>query len=446
MSSPSSLYTSGDAILDNPIESAAVFLVVVVMSACIEYLFTLSGGISSKFYKKVFNTVSEEVLVVGVLSLFLTFGSSMFPTLPTSWSVMFHWTHVCLLFMAIVFVFIFVTLVAIALRQNGKWLKFELSRMLTSDSLDGRELKYKQAYDLFVVSCRAFECPVVPFAAYLLKAEKQGLLDLGDLTWKSWLALSIVVVLNALRSKITPTHPSATDANKLLNENDTVINVIGFILLVGYGTLVAFLYTHILLQRRFRQYLMLRQQSETGGAAPSNAAAPKPKGATTNATPMITRVELDDPQSFLLWQRNSSTMSILQAMLIFFVWYGAVFFLNMFYATFQFNAGLTLLITVMALLPLVVFLYLMPWTLSTVAVLSSLGTNLNRNYVQYIHENPSGGGGGAAPPSSTAVPAGSPTREANKPDTYTPVIEESRVHIDDRSLMRLARRGQDADL
>ena len=268
MSTPSALYENGNVILDNPIESAAVFLAVVIMAACIEYLFGLSHEIQSKFYRSVFDTVSEEVLVLGSLSLLLTFGTSFAPTLSASWAVMIQWAHVCLLFMGIMFVILILILVALMITSNSKWKKFELTRLGTAEQLEGRELKFKQSLDQFIVACSANGCRTdVSFSDYLLKAEKKNIITLGDLTWKSWLALSVVVILNALRTKLNPTTPSETDPNKVLDETDSMVNTGAYIALVGYGTLLVYIVVHMLLQQRIRQYLLLLlgKQSTSGG-------------------------------------------------------------------------------------------------------------------------------------------------------------------------------------
>ena len=388
MSTPSALYENGNVILDNPIESAAVFLAVVIMAACIEYLFGLSHEIQSKFYRSVFDTVSEEVLVLGSLSLLLTFGTSFAPTLSASWAVMIQWAHVCLLFMGIMFVILILILVALMITSNSKWKKFELTRLGTAEQLEGRELKFKQSLDQFIVACSANGCRTdVSFADYLLKAEKKNIITLGDLTWKSWLALSVVVILNALRTKLNPTTPSETDPNKVLDETDSMVNTGAYIALVGYGTLLVYIVVHMLLQQRIRQYLLLLlgKQSTSGGDRFVSATSSSVVDNSLSVG-MLRTEELDDPQSFLLWQRNSSTMVILQIIFIFFVWYGAIFALNFMYAVFTFKAGFILLFLVLALIPFVVYIFLMPWTLTTVAILSSLGTNLNKNWVAAVGE------------------------------------------------------------
>lgn len=371
----SSLYSQGDIILQNPIESGAIFLVVVIVCASIEYLFTLAGEVRSKFFRIIFDTISEEVLVVGVLSLMLTFGSSFFKSLPSQWGVMFQWAHICLLFMGIAFVVLVVITVVAVLSGNGKWKKFEQSRMVGSpEGLSSHELKYRQSWEKFGVALRAYGyASDLTFADYLMKGEKQNLVALGNLTWKSWLALSTIVVVNALRTRLNPTHPSDTDPNILLNDTDTIINVSAFIALVGYGTLALFLYVYFTLQQRYRQYLMLGSRSTALD------------GEDKHDQPLVvSKLELDDPQSFLLWQNSRSTMSLVQACLMFFVWYIAVFFLNMIYSTFSFNVGLMLLLIAAAVVPVLVFLALLPWTVTTVAALSTLGTSLNEKWVKSL--------------------------------------------------------------
>jgi len=369
-----SLYTSGDVILQNPIESSAIFLIVVVVCGSIEYLFTLADEVDSKFFRQMFETISEEVLVVGVLSLMLTFGSSLISNLPEQWSVMFDWAHICLLFMGVMFVTLLCAITLNVLSGNKKWAKFENSRISLSPEMQAaREQKFRLSFEKFQIAVKAHGFRVdVNFSRYLLKAEKANLVTLGNLSWKSWLALSTIVVLNALRTKLIPQHPSPTEQNELLNSTDSLINIATYVLLAGYGTMGLFLWIHFTLQLRFRQYLMLA----------TTKAGDKEDGTDLDAP--LNKMDLDDPQSFLMWQSLSSTLSMLQAVLMFLVWYSSVFFLNMMYRSFKQNIAVTLMIICVAFAPLVVFIVMVPWTLTTVAVLSSLGTSLNEEWVREL--------------------------------------------------------------
>ena len=373
VSSNDSFYTYGDIIVQNPVESTVVFLIVVTVCATLEYIFTLADEVQNKFFGKIFDTVSEEILIVGLLSLLVTFGSSVIP-LTDSWNMMFQWTHVCLLHIGIFFVLTLLLILLLVVTQNASFRKFEASRInLSTFDLAGRERLYKLAFLNFRSSCSAFGIhDELQYAEYLLHFERRNVIKLGNLTWKSWLALSIVIVINALRTRAPALVPA-------LQSNQDTINVASYIGVVGYGTLGMFLSFHLTLQRRLRLYLDKQAAADVrkfGGLQDSSSAAAKP---------LLSIAELDDPQAFLLWQTLDSTIAILQIVFLFFVWYMAIFSLNMLYITFSLpNVYLTIIFVAAALLPLVLFFILVPWTLTMVACLSSSGTCVNRPLVSKL--------------------------------------------------------------
>jgi hypothetical protein len=374
-----SLYTNGDVILQNPIESSSIFLIVVVVCGSIEYLFTLAEQVDSKFFRQMFETMSEEVLVVGVLSLMLTFGSSLINNLPEQWAVMFDWAHICLLFMGIMLVVLLCVVSARVFSGNQRWSKFEATRMtLTAASHSTSEKRYRAAAEKFTTALRAHDIHGdVSLAAYLLKSEKKILISLGNLTWKSWLALSTIVVFNALRTKLIPQSPSATELNNVLDDTGNLINIASFVLVCGYGTLGLYLEIDRRLKLRFQQYVLL----SAGGAANDEGRA-NAAGDDAAAPLVLRKVDLDDPQSFLLWQSLGNTVSMIQAVLMFLVWYASVFCLSMMYRSFLYDFGLTLLILCLAAAPVVVFVVMVPWTLTIVAILSSLGSSLREDWAR----------------------------------------------------------------
>ena len=284
--------------------------------------------------------------------------------------------------------------------------------------------KFREAARVF-----GFDPTDVPFSLYLLKAVKQNVVLLGNLTWKSWLALSTIVVLNALRTKITPRHPSATDPDELLDESDKIINALTFIVLCGYGSLALFLYVYFSLQRRLRQYLMLhRSNAEAGEAAGEGGVTVSDNQLTVQ--PVRTKTDLDDPQSFLLWQNSTSTMSVLQIAFMFLVWYTAVFFLNIFYESTTFNIGFAVLFVIMALLPVAVFIISCPWLLLTISMLTHLGANLNAEWVTQILQSRN--------VNTTTAPN---DRQEEKSQTAAATVRKRLLRpvlLDDATLMKLA--------
>ena len=467
----SSLYSNGDVVLENPIESSAILLIVVIVCASVEYIFALGKQVNSRFFQEVFSTLSEEVLVVGVLSLLLTFAASVVASLPDQWSIMLDWAHACLLFMAVMLITILSAVAAGLLTAHKGWVKFEEHRMKASpETHSQREAMFRQANDKFLSSLRVCGLPTdVSLAQYLLKAEKGHLVALANLTWRSWLALSTIVVLNALRTRLIPQTQSTTQATEVLDTTGEAINIASFIALCGYGTLVIFVSVHMQLQRRLQQYLTLNTASQNVEATASlrNAAIALKmekngeKGPNGGDVPLLNASGndresfLEDSQTFLIWRSVDSTMALLQAVFIFLVWYGAVFLLNALYHTFAQNIGITLLLICGAFAPLVAFMALAPWTLTIVAILGSFGTNVNEELVRSLSRaklKASGGGDAAAPGSPSSdrpaeevgitTPAGG---NDGSPMMNMSVETKSLrpISLDDGDLMRLAanRRG-----
>lgn len=415
----SNLYSNGDVILSSPIESSTIFLLIVVVSASIEYLFGIAREVDSDFFRQMFGAITEEVLVVGVLSLLLTFVSSLISSLPSQWELMFKWAHICLFFMATIFIVVVCGVLVASLSQHKAWKKFELSRMKVAESFDGREQKFKLSWEKFCVALRAYGYDTqVSFASYVFRSERLNLVALTNLTWKSWLALSVLVVLNALRTKLIPTTHNPDDPAQVLSDNDALLNIIAFLLLCGLGILIVFFYIHFTLQQRFRQYLMLTITKHGDPSAPL----------------VVRKTDLDDPQSFLLFQSLPSTIAALQMLLVCLVWYLSVFFLNLMYTTFSYNFGLTIVIIVAAISPAIVFVAFIPWTITTVSILSTLGTNLQEAYIAELL----GATTSAAPSLPQRDTAPSPTNTSAHQVQVVQMRPLRPVIIDDSTLMHLA--------
>ena len=109
--------------------------------------------------------------------------------------------------MGFFFVLILLLLCYLTITQHRSMRKFELNRINVSIAqLSGMELMFRKAHRYFRICCQTFELEedmdAIFLADYLLKVQKLQLLALGDLSWKSWLALSTAVVLNASRTRI----------------------------------------------------------------------------------------------------------------------------------------------------------------------------------------------------------------------------------------------------
>jgi hypothetical protein len=402
-------YRSGLVLINNPIQLGSAFAAAFVVCAIVEKMYATAGEVSNTFFRALFPAVSEEVLVLGTLSLCLTLGTSLIPNLADyqDWAIMCDWAQACLLFMAVTFVVIVSAIAGIFNKTIQRFDKFETQRLGTRGlDVDDREQLFTLAVNKFKFSLRAcgFDKPVF-LARYLRPIGERNVVSVANLTWKVWLALSGMVVLNALRTKLVDAAVGG----------DGVLNVASFIIVCGYGPLLLYIQVHRQLVRRCGQYLEIGAAEAATVAAsmdPNNGALSavglSSAGRNVNdaaAAFVVSRADLDDPTAFLVWQSLPTTILILQVSFFFLVWFGAVFFLSMMYRVFTFNIGLALLFFVAAVAPLVIYCMMCPWTFIIVAILSSLGTCLNEGRVrrvqreradelnQFLHGSAASGGG-----------------------------------------------------
>jgi hypothetical protein len=99
----------------------------------------------------------------------------------------------------------------------------------------------------------------------------------------------------------------------------------------------------------------------------------------------FTKEELTDPKGYLIRSSLENTLALIQICLIQITWYSAVHIVSMYAKIFQQNGGVAFVLFTFSLLPPVLFVWLMPWTLTIIAVLSSLETELNETFVEQCY-------------------------------------------------------------
>eukprot|EP00760_Papus_ankaliazontas_P023064 PhM_4_TR19139/c0_g1_i2/m.14799 len=405
--------TSGDTVILNPFESGLIFTVVTIVAAVLELMFDKANDIENKYFHVMFEAMSEEMVIVGVLALAIKFAMGVISLLPSRYLVIFEWAHMCLFFMAITFFTIIFLVLTVTRFSNQRWAKFEAERMdEDDDGLQGREQSYKISYYKFLTTMEAYGYTAeygVKFHTYLLKMERRNLVSLTDLTWKSWLSLSTLVMLNAFRTRLTPTQgEDPTTGLPQLNERDRLFNYSSYIVCCGYGTLVVYLVIHAVLQHRLAQFLNARIDTNMDSTVTKG-------GHMANLQQrLVNKDDLEDPQSYLPWQSKESTLELLQLVIMFFEWYLSVFMLSFTWAIFKFVPSYAVPLIVAAIVPFVIFLFFFPWTLTTVTIMSSLGASLDEGVVKLIidrqrsrKDDPHGHGGAHGHASHDAKPGGS---------------------------------------
>jgi hypothetical protein len=111
-----SLFVTGDVVLANPKESAALFAAVVVLSVLLENVLGVFRQHKSRFVKLLFLQISEEIMIVGVLGMLLVFTLQSIENMPPRWAVMLRWIQIVLFF----FVMFFITRIVIVASVSQK--------------------------------------------------------------------------------------------------------------------------------------------------------------------------------------------------------------------------------------------------------------------------------------------------------------------------------------
>lgn len=382
-SAAAAVYTSGDLILENPVEATTIFLFVILVSAMLEFGIDSADNIQNKYFKVMFNALNQEIMIVGVLVLSLTFAETVYDW-PSRWILLFKWSMMCLFLMAIIFVTLIMSLLLCVRFTDRTWTKFEAEKMDSGEPLGARETQYKDAFNKFQFSLRAFGYDAsmgIQFSQYISKLQRRNVVALTDLTWVSWVCLGTLVILNALRAEATRRISEFGDENieDEMSDQQRALNYISFILIVGYGTLVVFMIIYFKLTRRLNKFL----KTKRGGGDGVGAAGGGGAGGLETAL-QASQDLLDDSKAYLFRRSTEATLEIVQVIILFLEWYIATFFLSYAYQITANLGGIAVPLFIFALLPAMVVIGLLPWLLMVITMLSALGNNLDEATVMYL--------------------------------------------------------------
>ena len=373
------VYTSGDIILANPIEASTIFLFVVCVSAALEFGIQYASGIKNKYFTIMFTTVNQEVMIIGLLVLILSFAESLVDW-PARWIVIFKWSMMCLFFMMVAFVVMVVTMLGAVHMSNNYWTKFEAEKIDSGLKLWPWERQYKECFAKFQVSIAAFGYDSgqgVKFSSYLSKLQRRNVISLTEFTWVSWICLATLIIINALRAELTRRVSEFGDENieDAMSQGQRVINYLSFIA-IGYVIFAAFVALLVSLSLRLKAFCSQRHAVRRVDASNPDV-----------EIGMITEDELDDSRAHLFRRSREATIEVVQVVVLSFEWYVSAFFLSYSYQITTSLEGAAAPIFLLAILPVAFFLALLPWVLIIITMLSYLGTNFDEQLVQHLIES-----------------------------------------------------------
>ena len=358
---PPGIYKTGDLILANPEESCIIFVSVILVSALLEFILQRLAEVDNRYVRIVVTVMEQEVTIVGVLALFLTFTVSLVPKrfITPLYVKLFSWAIMSLFFMACFFVIIVVFQFLVAHFDIRRWKNFEEGRMENEElhNLSYRERLYKATYDRYEKELhlktpfRPQQLPFVEFVSVLLN---KHLMRMSNLSYRTWLCLSFVVLLNLLRTRLTPAVSRS--------EDDDFTNALMYVFIVGFGSLLVFMIFFAMLQQRLKLYCEEDKAAAAGGA--TVGAKPTAVVATALAATASSRVPFGSPKR---------AIEFLQVVILSMNWFATLFVTG----NAEHMAHLPSLwrrATVFTLfaIPLVTVIVLLQWTLLSMTLLSCL--------------------------------------------------------------------------
>lgn len=360
------LYQSGDVMLQNPVESCLIFVAVILASAVLEWILNRGKRIDNKYVRLLVEMLTQEISIVGALALFLMLAVSLIPQqyLKQRYVTLFTWANSCLFFMTLAFVVTMGYLLALSSMTVRTWRVFEEGRMDTEEDtkLSRREKLFKAAFTRYKIDLKSktkLGAADVPFHDYLAVQQRKVLVRLSDLSYRTWLSLSIIVIANLMRSRLSP-------YGKDTSESSRIGNTVLFIASIGCGTLGIFAVFFVVLQIRMFK-LFLRGEA----------------------------LEHLDPLSQLPFGTAKRSIEFLQIVAMSMNWFVALFATGIADEIGHLSKSTIAGLSIMFMAPVALYLMLLPWTIMSVTILSSLGSGMSEHdiYRIYLHY---GGGEDAA--------------------------------------------------
>lgn len=236
------IYTSGDTLLNNPVQWCVIFVSVVLVSATIQYLTAfLKQKITNRYAKLMNQTIQQEITVVGAVATCLMLATSFLPNDDNQplYAGLFSWTTMLVFFSAFLYVFEMLIQFFVCSTDMSSWRRYEEGR-LDSDDPDRlvlRQRHYRLAYDRFADELKiAFQVTPreSPLCENVRVFHKRYLARMADFSYRSWLSLSVIALCNFARTYFTPYSSPSSDEEHFINAL-VYCGCTGWIVLIAFG-------------------------------------------------------------------------------------------------------------------------------------------------------------------------------------------------------------------
>jgi hypothetical protein len=383
-----SIYSNGDLILVNPQQSTVIFVSVIVCSTLLEYLITRLQSAKNKYLRTIVVASKDEITNIGFVQMLLLFVVYSFP-LSGSWAAVILWVTMCLLYMAITYVIMASIVLALLRLQGNRWRIFEWARIDADAHHTGSEQLFKTARQYFVAAVRSQnendnadldekleDTSLVAFSSYLMRIQRRNLRQVTDFGFKTWFGCGLMIVINGSRA--------ITAAS--IDRSNVLLQVLSFVGVSGYGTILLFLVAHTMFQRRLRRFLVARVLELKKKTEPTLQAGVFDER-LDRPPEDVGPVKLDrsvTPQQCFFFRSMSATLEMFKIVQLCLMWYFAVGIMAYAFVAWDAVQWFALLIYAGAAIPLLIFLRVYPWTVNLIMICQSLGDHFDMDLVKAL--------------------------------------------------------------
>lgn len=359
--SSKSVYSQQDPYASRPIETSMIFLLALIIAACVEGLVDWLDENEDPYFQAIFSSIKQETLVCSLLTMIIMFCKSL-GAFSARWSIMLNYAVMTLFFMIIFMLIILCSVVLSLSIETRKWIYFEsglggMGRIDADPQLSDREELFRKCRERFretMIAKGLRRGDGVKFSDYLKRVQRHTMKAITDLGWKCWSGLAVWILMNGVRARITAPNTPTEE----IKQSAHFVNLFSFIAMVGFITLIIFLMLHYVVQSKVRIF------------ADEPAAKLAPNGTTW--------IIKDCAKEYLFFGSLETTAQLFQTCILILMWFFSVFVLALLSSVFQvFPWYGAVLWIIFAVIPLVVFAIVFPWTVTMITILNFLGEGID---------------------------------------------------------------------
>eukprot|EP01012_Entosiphon_sulcatum_P005964 TRINITY_DN12780_c0_g1_i1.p2 TRINITY_DN12780_c0_g1~~TRINITY_DN12780_c0_g1_i1.p2 ORF type:complete len:490 (-),score=123.62 TRINITY_DN12780_c0_g1_i1:147-1616(-) len=370
------VFALGDYVVDHPWGTFLTTVFIILLYISIEHGDHRMQHIGNQFLRRVLSHIVQEVKNFGILSLILFFCVNF---VTNSYLILvLDWAHMVLFMMACMFIMGISILFGLMKLTWRDWLKYEKYFLDAKDDpakmSELLQSKNKQAFFLTFTKFRAQASVIDPaygqikFCRYMMKAQRDFIIDFVDLNERSWAALAILTFINSLRGVVM----------SALNLQHTLTSALVYIVLIGCLPLVLLGALYIKCRKGFRQLTCLDRGEDADDEAPV-LAVPLLKPADTVA---LASFEIN--HQYYFWRQDPLfTLQLMQIVMLCMFFYAAVIIISM---GREMKQLYSIALVSASFVPPIIFMLLCPPLLQMVTIIASTGNLLDTELLHKIKQ------------------------------------------------------------